>query len=114
MDATRIVEIENDGLNMASDGVFLYVRGGRVMYKYAMPGMTLCAENTVFRKDGKARTFALTNDYICLLDFCDLYILDKADLHVLDSARLGENLSSDLVAVCPTGRGRTSVCAEES
>lgn len=92
----KLLDLENDGLNMAADERFLYIRCKRAMYKYDMSDMRLSAANEIFKKDGKARSFSLCEKYVFMTDFCDLYMLDKRDLHLLDILRLGENLSSDL------------------
>lgn len=99
MKAIKILDLENDGLNMAVDEQFLYVRCKRTMLKYSLTNMDLVAQNVIFKKDGKSRDFSICQKYIFLVDFCDLYILDKQDLQVLEVVRLGENLSSDLGVV---------------
>ena len=99
MEITKILDLENDGLNMATDGQFLYIRSKRTMYKYVLTDMRLVAENVVFKKDGKARAFSICKNYIFLTDFCDLYILHKNDLRISEVMRLGAGLSSDLGAV---------------
>lgn len=95
----KLLELENDGLNMAAEGEYLYIRGMRTMYKYRLSDMSLAAENTVFKKDGKSRSFGLCDKYVFLIDFCDLYILDKNDLSLVMTMRLGSDLSSDLGVV---------------
>lgn len=99
MDTTKILDIENDGLNMATDEQFLYVRSKCAMYKYHLLDMSLKAHNIIFKKDGKARNFSICEKYIFLVDFCDLYILDKNDLSVIEVIRLGNDSSSDLGVV---------------
>ena len=99
MEITKILDLENDGLNMAADGQFLYIRCKRDMYKYDLTGMSLAAHNVIFKKDGKARSFSICDKYVFLTDFCDLYILHKNDLQVAEIIRLGEDLSSDLGGV---------------
>ena len=99
MEKTRLLELENDGLNMAADEQFLYIRCKRTMYKYCFADGSLSAQNVVFKKDGKARSFSLCKKYIFLTDFCDLYILHKSDLQLAEKIRLGTDLSSDLGAV---------------
>ena len=96
---TKLFDLENDGVNMATDGQFLYVRCKRTMFKYTLNDMNLSAQNVIFKKDGKARNFSVHSKYIFLTDFCDLYILDKNDLQILDVYKLGNDLSSDLGAV---------------
>ena len=99
MEKIKILDLENDGLNMAIDGQFLYIRCKRTMYKYSLADMSLVAENVIFKKDGKARCFSICEKYIFLTDFCDLYLLHKDNLHIAEVLRLGVNLSSDLGAV---------------
>ncbi len=100
MELARILDLENDGVNMAVDEQCLYVRCKRAMYQYDLQDMRLTAQNVVFQKDGKARGFAIYGEVVFLTDFCDLYILRKEDLQVIKHVRIGENLSSDLGAVC--------------
>ncbi|MDD4292194.1 MAG: hypothetical protein PHX51_08200 [Clostridia bacterium] len=101
MTATKIIEIENDGLNMAIDGGYLYIRAKRSFFKYNLADMSLVGQNVVFAKDGKSRNFAVCGKYLIATDFCDLLVIDKTDLHVVDIMRLGQDLSSDLgVVLC--------------
>ena len=95
----KILDIDNDGLNMSTDKQFLYIRCKRAMFKYNLTDMSLVAQNVIFKKDGKARNFSVCEQYIFLTDFCDLYILDKSNLQVVSVMRLGEDLSSDLGVV---------------
>jgi hypothetical protein len=99
MVTTKMLDLENDGLNMVADEQFLYIRCKRTMYKYNLIDMSLVAQNVIFKKDGKARNFSICEKYVFLVDFCDLYILDKKDLQVLEVIRLGKDLSSDLGVV---------------
>jgi len=99
VEKTKILDLENDGLNIAIDGQFLYIRCKRTMLKYRLFDMSKIAENTIFKKDGKARTFSVCEEFIFLTDFCDLYILDKDDLRIVEKMRLGGDLSSDLGTV---------------
>ena len=111
METTKILDLENDGLNMAMErqqdanrpqidaGEFLYIRCKRDMYKYDLTDMSIVAHKVIFKKDGKARNFSICDKYIFLTDFCDLYILRKNDLQVAEVIRLGEDLSSDLGSV---------------
>ena len=99
MEKVKILDIENDGLNIATDGQYLYIRCRRSMYIYTLTDMRFVAENIIFKKDGKARAFSFNEDYIFLTDFCDLYILRKNDLHISEVIRLGADSSSDLGAV---------------
>ena len=96
MDIIKILDLENDGLNMAADEQFIYIRCKRTFYKYDFKDMRLITQNVIFKKDGKARTFSICEKYIVVTDFCDLYILDKNNLQSIKVMRLGENLSSDL------------------
>ena len=96
MEIIKIFDLENDGLNMAVDGQFLYIRCKRVMYKYDLSDKNLTTQNTIFKKDGRARGFAISDDLIFLTDFCDLYILNKNDLQIRNVLRLGADLSSDI------------------
>ena len=63
MEKTRLLSLDNDGLNFAVDGQHLYVRCKRAMYKYYLPDMSLLAENIIFKKDGKARNFYYVYSY---------------------------------------------------
>lgn len=99
METQKILDLENDGLNMASEGRFLYLRCKREMYKYDLANMSCSAHSTVFKKDGRARSFSICEESVFLTDFCDLYILDKNDLKTQEVMRLGSDLSSDLGAV---------------
>ena len=99
LDIIKILDLENDGLNIAVDNQFLYIRCKRNMYKYSLINMSLIAKNVIFKKDGKARNFSICDNYIFLIDFCDLYILDKSNLQVIESIQIGENVSSDLGVV---------------
>ena len=99
MKKRKIFDIENDGLNMAVDGKYLYMCCNRSMYKYDLDRMSIEVQNELFKKDGKARGFSIFNDFVFLWDFLDLYILNKDNLDIIDVLRLGENLSSD---VCGT------------
>lgn len=99
MEIVKILDLENDGLNMAVDGQFLYIRCKRAMYKYNLSDMSLATHDVIFKKDGKARSFSTCDKYVFLTDFCDLYILFKSDLQVVEVIRLGEDLSSDLGGV---------------
>jgi len=99
MEKKKILNLENDGLNLAVDRQFLFIRCKRTMYKYCLVDMSQAAQNIIFKKDGKARTFSVCNKYVFLTDFCDLYILQKDDLQIVKETRLGENLSSDLGVV---------------
>lgn len=99
MDAIKILDLENDGLNMATDEQFLYILCKRTFCKYDFTDTSLTAQNVIFKKDGKARAFSICEKYIVLTDFCDLYVLNKNNLHVIEVMRLGENLSSDLGVV---------------
>ena len=99
METLKILDLENDGLNMAVDGQFLYIRCKRAMYKYDLTDVSLASHNTIFKKDGKARSFSICDQYALLTDFCDLYILRKDGLQIAEIIRLGEDLSSDLGSV---------------
>jgi len=94
---TKLIDLENDGLNMAADGQFVYVRCKRAMYKFNLSDMNQVAHNNIFKKDGKARGFSICEGSIFLTGFCDLYILNKDDLHIQDTLRLGKDLSSDIL-----------------
>ena len=64
MEKERIIDLENDGLNMATDGLYLYIRCKRTMYKYSLTDIGLSIENVIFKKDGKARGFSICDNYI--------------------------------------------------
>jgi hypothetical protein len=99
LEINKIIDLENDGVNMAADGQFLYIRRRRDMCKYDPADMSLSAHNIIFKKDGKARSLSICDTYIFLTDFCDLYILRKDNLQVEEIRRLGVDLSSDLGCV---------------
>lgn len=99
MEPGKILDLENDGLNIAVDGQFIYVRCKRSMYKYDAADRSLAAHAVPFKKDGKARGFSVGDQYIFLTDFCDLHILRKDTLQTVEVLRLGEDLSSDLGVV---------------
>ena len=99
MEIAKVLDLENDGLNMAIDGQFLYIRSKRTMYKYMLSDMGLVAEKVILRKDGKSRSLSICEKYIFLIDFCDLYLLHKDNLSIADVLHLGVDLSSDLGAV---------------
>lgn len=99
MEIQKLLDLENDGLNMAADGRSLYVRCKRMMYKFDLADMNCAAKNVIFKKDGKARSFSIGEEHVFLTDFCDLYILGKDDLQIVEAMRLGADLSSDLGAV---------------
>jgi len=99
MDINKIIQLENDGITMEADDDYLYVRCKREMHKYDLSDMKLVVKNIIFKKDGKARQFAVGDDYIALTDFCDLYILNKDDLSVSGVLKIGVNQSSDLCEV---------------
>ena len=99
MRKTKIIDIENDGMNLAVDKQYLYMRGNRSMYKYDLANMRMAAEKVVFKKDGKARGFSIFDNFVFLYDFLDLYILNKDDMKLIVSLRLGENLSSDVCGI---------------
>ena len=99
MEKNKILDIENDGLNMVVEGHYLYIRCNRSMYKYDLNKMKFTEQNNIFKKDGKARGFTIFNDLVFLWDFLDIYILNKKNLEVISVLRLGENLSSDVCGV---------------
>ncbi|MDR0324518.1 MAG: hypothetical protein LBI19_00300 [Oscillospiraceae bacterium] len=99
MEIVKILDIENDGSNMASDGNSLYLRCGKAIHKYNLSDMKMTAHNEIFKKNGKARRLAISKNHIIISDFCDLYVLNKDNLHVIFIIRLGENQSSDITAV---------------
>ena len=110
MEAVKILDIKSDGLNMALDDNSLYVRCGRVIHKYNLSDMKMAASNEVFKKDGKSRNLAVSDNYIALYDFCELYVLNKDDLRVVYNIRLGENQSSDITAVhCDAAKAFVSI-----
>ena len=95
----KILDLENDGLNMAVDNQFLHIRCKRSMYKYNLTDMSLISQNVIFKKDGKARNFSICEKFIFLIDFCDLFILDINNLQVIENIRIGKDVSSDLGVV---------------
>ena len=99
MEKIKILDIDNDGMNLATDEQYLYMRCNRAMYKYYLLNNQIVAEKSIFKKDGKARGFAIFKDLIFLYGFLDLYILSKYDLEAKVNLRLGENLSSDICEV---------------
>ena len=99
MTPKTIIQLDNDGLNLAVDEDRLYVRCKRDMYAYDHKNISEAAHAHIFKKDGKARSFSLFGNSIYLTDFCDLYILSKNDFQVSAVYRMGSDLSSDLGAV---------------
>lgn len=95
----KLLDLENDGLNMDVDGHSLYIRCKKSMGKYSLNDMNLMAHNDIFKKDGKARSFSICEKYVFLTDFCDLYILEKETLQTVEIIRLGADLSSDIGSV---------------
>ncbi len=95
----KIMDLENDGLNLALDAKFLYIRRKNSIYKYGLIDLSLAARNDIFHKDGKARGLSIYGDFVVLYDFCDLYILQKEDLQIVDHVRLGDDLSSDICGI---------------
>lgn len=93
---TKMFDLENDGLNMATDGQFLFIRCKRVIYKYSLSDMSQMEQNVLFKKDGKARSLSVFDKYVLLTDFCNLHILNKGDLQEQATLKLGANLSSDI------------------
>lgn len=104
MTLTKILDLENDGLNMAVENRYLYCLSKRGICKYSSDDGSMAAQNVIFRKDGKARGFSICDEYILLHDFCDLYILQKSDLNIVEAIRLGTDVSSDLGGVRYSGR----------
>ena len=96
MQIRKILNIENDGINIAICDNYMYIRCKREILKYNIYNMSLLSQNTIFKKDGKARGFTVDDTYIYLFDFCDVYILHKDNLQVIESARIGTDLSSDV------------------
>lgn len=92
----KILDLENDGLNMVADGQFLYIRCKRSLYKYDFISKCIVAQNVIFRKDGKSRNLAVCEKYVIITDFCDLLVVDKNGLDIVATMRLGTDLSSDL------------------
>ncbi|MCL2060121.1 MAG: PQQ-like beta-propeller repeat protein [Oscillospiraceae bacterium] len=95
----KLLDLDNDGMNMAVDENHLYIRCKKAMYKYTMNGWSLAAHNDIFKKDGKARGFSICEKFVFLTDFCDLHILEKGTLQTVEAIRLGADLSSDLGTV---------------
>ena len=95
----KLLDWENNGMNMAVDGQFLYIQSSLDMYKFDLASLDLAAQTPIFEKDGKARGFSIFGDLIFLHDFLDLYILSKDTLEIRDKLRLGENVSSDVNGV---------------
>lgn len=96
MQIVKLLALENNGLNMAVDEEFFYARCKKNMLKYKLSDMSLITQNTIFKKDGKARNFIVHKDYIFLKDFCDFYILRKDNLEVVEALRIGTDSSSDI------------------
>lgn len=93
---TKMFDLENDGLNMATDGQFLFIRCKRVIYKYSLSDMSQVEQNVLFKKDGKARSLSVFDKYVLLTDFCNLHILNKGDLQELVHGKLIEIDKSDM------------------
>jgi outer membrane protein assembly factor BamB len=94
----KLFDLENDGLNMAEDGEFLYIRCKREIIKYSFADMSQAARSVVFKKDGKARSLSVCGGFALLTDFCTLHVLTKIDLQEIYALRLGTDLSSDIWA----------------
>ena len=95
----QILELENDGLNMAVHKNHLYIRHGKNLSKYEYPSMKKAACTQIFKKSGKARLILASENKIYLRDFCDLYEIDADSLETLHVWKLGANASSDICAV---------------
>lgn len=106
MEMTRLFELDNDGLNMAVDGDFLYLLSKRAICRYSLSGAEGMAQKPLFKKNGKARTLAVSGSRVYVTDFCDLYILKKDDLEVVDVVRIGVDLSSDLLGIIAVTGGK--------
>jgi len=109
MEMSKILDLENDGLIIATDNHFLYIRSKRTIYKYDILSMSMQIQNTVYKKDGKARTLSIWENFVYLTDFCDLYILNKDNMQIEKVIRIGTDLSSDLGAV-RFGENKAYIC----
>ena len=98
-DKIKLLNMENNGMNMAIDGQFLFILCNLTIYKYDLTTMSLIAQNVIFKKDGKARGISIFGENIFIHDFLNLHILEKNSLKVKEVLRLGENVSSDVCGV---------------
>lgn len=113
MKPEKILDLENDGLNMAVDGGHLYIRCKRAMYRYDLPGMRLAAQQTVFQKDGKARGFSICGEAVFLTDFCVMGSrilagtvqgeLIEADAETLRPTKKAQHCKKNIYSVVPSG-----------
>jgi WD40 repeat protein len=94
-----IIEIENDGLNLAIDNKILFVRANRSIFSFDLTNNQEINHNQIFSKDGKARFLCVSEKYLLLLDFCDLLLVHKETLQMVKKYHLGSDLSTDLLAV---------------
>lgn len=69
MTKSKILDLENDGLNLRTEGQYLYVRCKRSMYKYSLSDMSEVSQSVIFKKDGKARGLSIHGNYIYLKRF---------------------------------------------
>jgi hypothetical protein len=68
MKTIKLLDLENTGMNMTIDGQFLYVQGSLAVHKYNLTDMSLTAQNTIFKKDGKARGISIFGEYVFVHD----------------------------------------------
>ena len=99
MEVKKLLNLANDGLNMVCNEGILYIRCKRDFLKYSFEDKKIITQNTIFKKDGKSRSFSVCGKLIICTDFCDLYIIDKENLETLEVMHLGQDLSSDLGVV---------------
>jgi WD40 repeat protein len=94
----KIIELQNDGLNMHILNNNAYIRNGKNIHIYDLATLTEIKYSQIFKKDGKARSFFIQNSKIYLRDFCSLYELDCDTLETIRVWKLGEDLTSDICA----------------
>ena len=103
MKTTKILDLVNNGVCIAVDGQFLYTGKSGAISKYRLENMSQTAHITISRK--KRTTvydmlwFSIFDEYIFVIDLCNLHMVQKSDLQLLYTVRLGEDLSSHVLGV---------------
>ena len=100
MTPTKILDYENNGVCTVVDGDFLYLGSNGIISKYRLEDMALIGSIVIKDKFKKAiynyLWFKVYEDYVFIIDFCDLHVVKKDDLQLQYTIRLGENVSSDI------------------
>ena len=77
MEKVKVLDIENDGLNMATDGQYLYIQCKRSMYKYME---TACVAKKAVK--GMTRILGFYNDSLVIADGgISLWDMPTLELH---------------------------------